>query len=144
MKDIGKLITSIIINISTMSLLSQQLGKIKETQRVLKIGVQQQPTLLLDTNTASNASHDLFYTLAIISYSKMLSVQPLLKEEGDIIMAEENREINRNTLTKDINRNLSEKLIKFLLKLSPYFLSQDCQRVIEYLLHNFKVNVFES
>jgi hypothetical protein len=59
-------------------------------------------------------------------------------------MAEENREINRNTLTKDVNRNLSEKLTKFLLKLSPYFLTQDCQRVIEYLLHNFKINVFES
>lgn len=31
-----------------------------------------------------------------------------------------------------------------MLKISPYFMSEDCQKVIEYLLHNYKVNVFEA
>lgn len=57
-------------------------------------------------------------------------------------MSADHRELNRNTLTKDINRGLSEKLIRFMLKISPYFMSEDCQKIIEYLLHNYKVNVF--
>jgi len=40
------------------------------------------------------------------------------------------KEINRNTLTKEVNRSLSEKLIKFMLKISPFFLGEDCQRVL--------------
>ena len=126
-----------------MSLLSQQLQRIKTSQRALKVGPQQQqPTLILDAHTATSTSHDLIYTLAIISYSKLLVAQPALRTEGEVVMADSNREINRNTLSKDGNRELSEKLIKFLLKLSPFFLTSDCQKVIEYLLHNYKVNHF--
>lgn len=31
-----------------------------------------------------------------------------------------------------------------MLKISPYFMSEDCQKVLEYLLHNYKINVFEA
>jgi hypothetical protein len=84
-----------------MSSLTQQLQKIKDSQRALKVApTPQQPTLLFDPHTASTTSHDLIYTLAIISYSKLLTVQPSLRTEGEIVMAEHNREINRNALTK--------------------------------------------
>lgn len=84
-----------------MSSLLQQLQKIKTDQRSLKVGPQQQqPTLIFDAHTATTTSHDLIYTLSIISYSKLLLSQPNLKIEGDIVMSSENREINRNTLSK--------------------------------------------
>jgi hypothetical protein len=137
------LYTSFIL--STMSALTQQLQKIKDAQRALKVAPQQQqPTLIFDSHTATTTSHDLFYTLAIISYSKLINAQPSLRVEGEIVMAEQNREINRNTLTKQANRELSEKLIKFMLKISPFFLASDCQKVLEYLLHNYKINHFEA
>jgi len=66
-----------------MSLLAKQLQQIKNNQRAVRVAPsQQQPTLLLDTHTASTTSHDLIYTLAIISYSKLLSQQAGLKIEG--------------------------------------------------------------
>lgn len=72
-----------------MSALSQQLQKIKDSQRALKVAPQKhQPTLLFDPHTASTTSHDLIYTLAIISYSKLLNVQPSLRLEGEIVMAD--------------------------------------------------------
>lgn len=30
------------------------------------------------------------------------------------------------------------------MKIAPFFLSSDCQRIIEYLLHNYKINHFEA
>ena len=50
----------------------------------------------------------------------------------------------RNTLGKEENRKLSEKLVRFMVRAAPYFMVEDCQKVMEYLLHNFKVNIFEA
>lgn len=128
-----------------MSALSKQLQQIKNNQRAIKVAPnQQQPTLVLDTHIASTASPDLIYTMSILSYSKLISEQPSLEIEGEVVMGSEYKELNRNTLTKEVNRSLSEKLIKFMLKVSPFFLCEDGQKVMEYLLHNFKVNVFEA
>jgi len=64
-----------------MSLLAKQLQQIKNNQRAIKVAPhQQQPTLLLDTHTATNTSPDLIYTFSILSYSKLLTQQPQLKD----------------------------------------------------------------
>ncbi len=59
-------------------------------------------------------------------------------------MGEGLKELNRNTLTKDENAQLSRKLEKFIIELAPYLLNSECQQVFEYLLRNFKVNVFDT
>ena len=43
---------------------------------------QKQPTLILDQHTATNTSADIFYTMAVIAYAKLLKQQPNLKEQG--------------------------------------------------------------
>jgi hypothetical protein len=84
-----------------MSTLAQQLQSLKHTQRSLKVAPNQaQPTLLLDTHTATTTSSDLIFTMSIIAYSKLLKEQPILKEEGEVIMSPDHRDLNRNTLTK--------------------------------------------
>lgn len=107
-----------------MTSLSQQLQTIRQVQRSLQVAPNQaQPTLILSTHLATTTSADLIYTLAVIAYSKLLKDQPSIKQEGESIMSADHRELNRNTLTKDINLGLSEKLIRFMLKISPYFMS---------------------
>lgn len=128
-----------------MTSLASQLQQIKNNQRAIRVAPnQQQPTLLLDAHTATTTSHDLIFTMGVVAYGKLLKNHRELKLEGESLMSAENRELNRNTLTKEVNRSLSEKLIKFLLKISPYFMSEDCQKIIEYLLHNYKINIFEA
>ena len=131
--------------ISTMTSLAEQLKTIRHKQPVLSNAPnQQQPTLIFDKHAATTTSADVFYTMAIIAYAKLVKEQPTLQQEGETVMSSANREIVRNTLTKANNRELSETLVRFMLKLSPYFMVPDCQKVMEYLLHNYKVNVFEA
>lgn len=54
------------------------------------------------------------------------------------------KEVNRNTMTKEENAQLSRKLERFVIELAPFLLNSECQQVLEYLLRNFKVNVFET
>ena len=62
-----------IIRLSTMTSLSQQLSTLKHQQRAVSVTPQQQqPTLVLDRHTATTASSDLFYTMAVIAYSKLV------------------------------------------------------------------------
>ena len=63
---------------------------------------------------------------------------------GEILLSEEYKEINRNKLSQSENKDLSVKLTRFLLLLSPWFLNRGCQSIIEYLLRNFHIHVFEG
>ena len=47
-------------------------------------------------------------------------------------------------LTIDQNNKLSEELKEVLADLSPYFLNEECQKVIEYLLRNFEIHEFQG
>jgi hypothetical protein len=31
-----------------------------------------------------------------------------------------------------------------MFKIAPYFMVEDCQKILEYLLHNYKINIFEA
>lgn len=70
-----------------MSALAQQLTKIKHQQRATSVAPNApQPTLLLDKHTATTTSHDIFYTMAVIAYAKLIKEDPTLKTEGDVLM----------------------------------------------------------
>lgn len=60
------------------------------------------------------------------------------------LLSHELKGLNRNHLTKPENEQLSTKLKRMLLWLSPFFLEGDCQKVLDYFLRNFHVHVFEG
>lgn len=67
-----------------MSQLSNQLSNIKHKQRQIRIGpTPLQPSILLDPQVARNTSVDIIYTMAILSYGKLVKEQGHLTEEGD-------------------------------------------------------------
>ena len=91
-----------------MTSLTQQLSTLKDKQRALPVGPnQQQPTLLLNKHQATTTSSDIFYTMAVLSFAKLAKEQPSLKIEGETLMSADNRDIARNLLQKDQNRILS-------------------------------------
>ena len=71
-----------------MSSLAQQLQNIKHGQRSLGVlPNQQQPTLILDRHTATSTSSDLIFTMAVVSYAKLVKQHAAIKFEGESIMA---------------------------------------------------------
>ena len=104
-----------------MSALAKQLQQLQDKQRAGGVGPHQsQHTLLLDKATAKSTSNDLLFTTALLAYHQLCKQQPALSAEGDVI-AHEHCGISRNTLTQAANREWSDRLIRFMLKLSPYF-----------------------
>jgi hypothetical protein len=85
-----------------MSQLSQQLSKIKTSQRQIKIGPSPlQPTILLDAQTARSTSIDIIYTMAVLSYANLIKSNQHIREEGDQLFNQELKDINRNLLSKE-------------------------------------------
>ena len=71
-----------------MTSLQQQLTSLKNNQRATSVAPNRpQPSLLLPTHTATSASHDIFFTMAVIAYAKLIKEQPNIKEEGEIVMS---------------------------------------------------------
>lgn len=128
-----------------MSLLAQQLGQLS-AQSAIKIAPgAPKPTLILDQNTARNTTIDVLYTMALMGYNDLKkSLAVGAKELGEVLLSTDYKEMNRNKLGQQENKDLSVKLTRFLLLLSPWFLNRGCQAVIEYLLRNFSIHIFES
>lgn len=60
--------------------LAQQLSHLKQQRIAHTVSPhQQQPTLILSNRTANTTTQDLLYTLAIISYYKLLREKPSLR-----------------------------------------------------------------
>lgn len=55
-----------------MSILAQQLSKLKQTNVALSIAPgASRPSLILDKNTARNTTTDVLYTMAVMGYSEI-------------------------------------------------------------------------
>lgn len=127
-----------------MSILANELIRVKSSQGSSKLGANlAQPTILLDGLTARSTSIDVIYTMGLMAYCKLVKQQPKLKEFGEEIFDEKNKDMSRNTLNKEENLRWSEKMIKFMILLGPYLLNEECQKVMEYLLRNYKINIFQ-
>lgn len=50
----------------------------------------------------------------------------------------------REKLTKKENDELSKRLKKFLVLLSAYFLNENTLKVLEFLLRNYEVHIYEG
>jgi hypothetical protein len=91
---------------------------------------------------AKTVDIDMVHSLAMLGYSKLRD--QLDSEVHAELLSHEMKGLNRNHLSRKDNDELSTKLRRALLELSPYFLAEDCQKVLEYLLRNFSVHVFDA
>lgn len=128
-----------------MSLLAQQLSQL-QLQGAIKIAPgAPKPTLILDQNTARSTTIGVLFTMAMMGYAEMKKELPAgANALGELLLSEGYKEFNRNKLTPAENKDMSAKLTRFLLLISPWFLNRGCQAVLEYLLRNFSIHVFES
>lgn len=125
--------------------LSAQLGQLKLQSRAIRLEPNQAPPSLLFSEATSRAVDiDLIHSMALGGYARL---RDQLCGPADIhseLLSHEMKGLNRNHLTKVENEQLSTKLRRMLLWLSPFFLEPDCQKILDYLLRNFYVHVFEG
>lgn len=125
--------------------LGAQLSQLKQQARAVRLEPNQAPpSLLFSETTARSVDIDLIHSMAVSGYARLRDYLCGPADLHSELLSHEMKGLNRNHLTKSDNEQLSTKLRRMLLWLSPLFLEADCQKILDYLLRNFHVHVFEG
>lgn len=100
--------------------------------------------MLFHSKVASGVDSEQIFSLASSGFAKLTSKDERFAKFFEIVLGPRFRRIDRNLLTKKENDDLSQTLKDVLALLSLYFLEEDAQKVIDYLLRNFYVHHFEA
>lgn len=126
-----------------ISSLSKQLDRLK-TQDALSTRVHEkrQATVLFDGKEASRMDIDQIQSIAIEGFHLLCQVMPTMAAHRSIVT--ENKGIDRMSLTKAENDDLSNKLKATIRAVSKSLLNINSLKVLEYLLRNYQIYAFEA
>ena len=125
--------------------LSSQLKAIKQQALVKKLDYAEPPSsLLFSTAVSRTVDLDLLYTFAMVGYDHLKDHILCLPAVTVELLSEHLKGMNRNHLTLEENNLLSRKIKMLLLGLSPFLLSEECQKILDYIMRNFSSHIFEA
>lgn len=126
-----------------MTSLTKQLDGLRAKDNLaIRVDEKRQATVLFDPKEAGKIDIDQIQTLAAEGYHNLLQINPNLAAHQQLVF--ENKYIDRMKLTRAENESLSEKLKKLIRELSKQLLNTNCLKILEYLLRNYQVHVFEA
>jgi U3 small nucleolar RNA-associated protein 10 len=120
--------------------LRQQLRKRKDvvigsTQRSLHV----RPSFMFDGHEAARIDQSTLHLLALSGLEKLKKLEPRFRAfETTLFAAPDSSQLDRTSLTKELNARLNESIDAFLLLLSPYFLLKAAHKTLEYLIRRFR------
>lgn len=126
------------------SSLSRQLQGLKTQDSARKLKTNKIASLLFSPSEAGNFDNDLIKSLGSQGIENLILANPHFGFIKDKIFDPKYDNLNREMLTEEENNHLSEDLKAIFTELLPYFLNEDCQKVIEYLIRNFEIHNYEG
>lgn len=126
------------------SSLTKQLQVLKTQDTGRKLKNNKIASLLFSPAEAANFDDDLIRSLASQGIENLIHANPHFVYLKERLFDAKYDGLNRELLTQDENNKLGEEMKAVLTELSPYFLNEDCQKVIEFLLRNFEIHSHEG
>lgn len=74
----------------------------------------------------------------------MLKNSLFIKFRDEFLSSDSRVFVMREKMTKKDNEALSKNLKKFLILLSAYFMNENTLKVLEFLIRNYEIHVYES
>lgn len=126
-----------------MTSLERQLKRLKVPQTDEFRQQKYRVSFLYDRKEAASIDCDTHLRIARKALKRMIKTHPDLEEFEDLF-SEESKDIERSTLTRDENLELSVRLRKYINNtVVPFFMLNDCHETFEYLIYKYKIHSYQ-
>ena len=100
-------------------------------------------SILFSGKDAAGISIEKIFYIGLEAYKDLIKVVPALYNYQQELFSTDRKNIDREKLTEEQNHQLSIMLKKVMLLIADQMLNENCLKVIEYLLRNYNVHIYE-
>lgn len=126
-----------------MTSLERQLKRLKTPQTEEFRQTRYRVSFLYDKKEAAAIDCDTHLRIANKGFKKLAKLNPDLLVFKDLF-SEQSKEIDRSSLLKEENEELSSTIRRFIHNsVVPFFMLNDCHEVLEYLIYRFHVHTYQ-
>ncbi|CAN9508835.1 unnamed protein product [Ophioblennius macclurei] len=126
-----------------MTSLAQQLKKLALPQNDRSLfGRREVASLLFDPKDAATMDRSTFYALGSTGLEELLGIEPAFLEFQVTLFSRASLTLERSVQSKEVNEKLDADISLFLTRLSPYFLLKPAHKCMEWLIHRFRIHLF--
>ncbi|XP_075934426.1 HEAT repeat-containing protein 1 isoform X1 [Anarhichas minor] len=101
-------------------------------------------SLLFDPKDAASMDRSTFYALGCTGLEELLGIEPAFLEFQDTLFSRASLTLERSVQSKEVNEKLDAGISLFLTRLSPYFLLKPAHKCMEWLVHRFHIQLYNS
>uniref|UniRef100_A0A7N6BI18 HEAT repeat-containing protein 1 n=1 Tax=Anabas testudineus TaxID=64144 RepID=A0A7N6BI18_ANATE len=101
-------------------------------------------SLLFDPKDAATMDKSTFYALGCTGLEELLGIEPAFLEFQDTLFSRASQTLERSVQSKEVNEKLDAGISLFLTRLCPYFLLKPAHKCIEWLVHRFHIQLYNS
>ncbi|XP_039656415.1 HEAT repeat-containing protein 1-like [Perca fluviatilis] len=128
-----------------MTSLAQQLKRLALPQSDPNLLTRREvASLLFDPKDAAAMDRSTFYALGCTGLEELLGIEPAFLEFQDTLFSRASVTLERSVQSKEVNEKLDAGVSLFLARLCPYFLLKPAHKCIEWLLHRFHIQLYNS
>ncbi|XP_037610453.1 HEAT repeat-containing protein 1 isoform X2 [Sebastes umbrosus] len=101
-------------------------------------------SLLFDPKDAASMDRSTFYALGCTGLEELLGIEPAFLEFQDTLFSRASLTLERSVQSKEVNEKLDAGISLFLTRLCPYFLLKPAHKCIEWLVHRFHIQLYNT
>ncbi|KAF3704004.1 HEAT repeat-containing protein 1 Protein BAP28 [Channa argus] len=101
-------------------------------------------SLLFDPKDAASMDRSTFYALGCTGLEELLGIEPAFLEFQDTLFSRASLTLERSVQSKEVNEKLNTGISLFLTRLCPYFLLKPAHKCIEWLVHRFHIQLYNT
>ncbi|XP_078413403.1 HEAT repeat-containing protein 1 isoform X1 [Cetorhinus maximus] len=101
-------------------------------------------SLLFDCKEAATIDRDTFYAIGCTGLEELIGIDPSFEDFQSTLFSQASKGLERSVQTKEVNAQLSENILVFLTRLSPYFMLKPAQKCLEWLIHRFHIHLYNQ
>ncbi|XP_070782715.1 HEAT repeat-containing protein 1 [Enoplosus armatus] len=101
-------------------------------------------SLLFDPKDAASMDRSTFYALGCTGLEELLGIEPAFLEFQDTLFSRASLTLERSVQSKEVNEKLDTGISLFLTRLCPYFLLKPAHKCIEWLVHRFQIQLYNT
>ncbi|XP_072906670.1 HEAT repeat-containing protein 1 [Hemitrygon akajei] len=99
-------------------------------------------SLLFDCKEAATIDRETFFAIGCTGLEELIGIDPSFEEFQSTLFSEASKGLERSVQTKEVNAQLNENILRFLTRLSPFFMLKPAQKCLEWLIHRFHIHLY--
>ena len=101
-------------------------------------------SLLFDSREVQAIDKEVLFEVASTALKELISVNSTFKKYEDLLFHKSQIYVDRTLQDKSFNEKLNKILKRYLIELSPYFMMKNAQKTLEWLVHHYKIELFNA